>query len=557
MNKPVIAIGLDAADPALLEKWMSQGYLKTMRRLKESGAYGRLKTFDFYRAETPWTTFLTGCSPNTTGYWSPIKYHGHNYAVEEIESYKFEEYRPFYALADNRRVVVVDVPQAPVLEGINGVQVSAWGAHSPQTPSESSPKELFQELVARHGEHPLLRKDEANILDLPDLQRLQRGMETGIARRAKICCDLLEREPWDLFLTVFGEAHVVGHYCWHMMHPSDHPLYKQMGAQYSGDMMLEVFEAMDRAIAEILEKAPEDAYVVLFSAHGMGANIMDIPSMILLPEFLFRLNFPGKMGLAPGKVGSPLKPPITGQHPRKEGWASALWNTKYERNPLKSFLRQNLPGKYFNRIEPLFGKSLEPGPMSPFKLFYQGQPQCFQPAVWYKHLWPQMKAFAIPTFSEGYIRINLQGREPSGIVPPSEYNSLCDEIIEKLYRLRDARTGQPMVKGVLRTRKSAADQDPKLPDADIVVTWQEECVTDTVDSPDVGRIGPVPYTRTGSHRADGFLAIQGPGIEPGKKLPNGHSLDLAPTILSLMDIAIPQHFEGKPLAQPPSMVPAS
>ena len=28
MNKPVIAIGLDAADPVLLETWMSQGYLK-------------------------------------------------------------------------------------------------------------------------------------------------------------------------------------------------------------------------------------------------------------------------------------------------------------------------------------------------------------------------------------------------------------------------------------------------------------------------------------------------------------------------------------------------
>lgn len=554
MSRPVIAIGLDAADPNLLEKWMAQGHLKTMRQLKESGAYGRLKTFDFYRAETPWTTFLTGCSPNTTGYWSPIKYHGHNYSVEEIESYKFKEYRPFYALADDRRVAVVDVPQAPVVEGVNGIQIAAWGAHSPQTPSCSSPQHLFQEMVERHGDHPLLRRDEANILDLPELKRLQEGMEIGIARRAEICRDLLEREPWDLLLTVFGEAHVVGHYCWHMMHPSDHPLYKQMGAQYPGDMMLEVFEAMDRAIAGILEKAPADAQIVLFSAHGMGANVMDIPSMIFLPEFLFRFNFPGKMGLAPGKVGDPLKPAITGRHPREEGWASALWNTKYESNPLKSFLRQNLPSRYFDRIEPLFGTAQGPEPMSPFKLFHQGQPQCFQPAVWYKHLWPQMKAFAIPTFSEGYIRINLQGREPNGIVSPAEYNSLCDEIIEKLYRLRDARTGQAMVKGILKTRQSATDQDPKLPDADIVVTWQEECVTDTVDSPDVGRIGPVPYTRSGSHRADGFLVVRGPGIDAGTTLPDGHSLDLAPTVLSLMDAAIPQHFEGKPLLQSPAMV---
>jgi len=38
-------------------------------------------------------------------------------------------------------------------------------------------------------------------------------------------------------------------------------LYPLLGARSSGDALLEVFEAVDQAIGEILAKAPEDAYV--------------------------------------------------------------------------------------------------------------------------------------------------------------------------------------------------------------------------------------------------------------------------------------------------------
>ena len=103
-----------------------------------------------------------------------------------------------------------------------------------------------------------------------------------------------------------------------------------------------------------------------------------------------------------------------------------------------------------------------------------------------------------------------------------------------------------MVTEVMRTRKSALDNDPKLPDADLVVLWQEQYATDIVDSPTVGRIGPVPHFRTGSHRSQGFLFVQGPEVEAHSEV-TGHALDLAPTILSLMDAPIPEQCEGKAL----------
>jgi len=65
-----------------------------------------------------------------------------------------------------------------------------------------------------------------------------------------------------------------------------------------------------------------------------------------------------------------------------------------------------------------------------------------------------------------------------------------------------------------------------------------------VDSPDLGRIGPVPHH--GQEAINGFFMAQGPGIVPGSSLPVGHALDLAPTIL-VMGAPIPEYCEGKPL----------
>ncbi|CAD5984628.1 hypothetical protein PCC7805_04490 (plasmid) [Planktothrix agardhii] len=46
---------------------------------------------------------------------------------------------------------------------------------------------------------------------------------------------------------------------------------------------------------------------------------------------------------------------------------------------------------------------------------------------------------------------------------------------------------------------------------------------------------------------EGFLIAKGLGITPGSKLPEGHVLDLPPTILKLMGLPYAEYFEGKSL----------
>ena len=81
MKNPIIAIELDAADPILLETWISQGHLTNLKNLREQGAYGHLTNIDYYTTETKWTTFLTGCLPNKVGYWGPLKFRADTYDV--------------------------------------------------------------------------------------------------------------------------------------------------------------------------------------------------------------------------------------------------------------------------------------------------------------------------------------------------------------------------------------------------------------------------------------------------------------------------------------------
>ena len=529
----LIAIGLDAADPSVLESWMTAGHLPTLARLKQRGCYGHLSNTEHYRAETPWTSIVSGQAPEKTGYWGPIKYDPHTYSVTEVGAYDYKENPPFYALGDQRRVIAFDIPQSALSDQVNGIHVLGWGAHSPMTASHSTPADALAKIIADHGEHPAFLKDFAECRNLHALTRLQKAMSVGIRRKADICASLINEQSWDFLLTIFGETHTAGHYMWHLSQP-DHPLYcmAEAGAE---DLMLKTFIEVDRAIGQILEASPQPANVVIFAAHGMGANVMDVPSMVFLPELMHRYSFSGKAAIAPANTNDPL-PPVEIAFDQKRGWLGEIWNQRAPLNPVSRWLRSKMPVRVQKPIDIFLNNRFQPSLRCPNALEQQGDSLFWQPAKWYEPLWPQMKAFAIPSYSEGYIRINVKGREAQGLVEAADYETVCAELIDLLQKTTDGRTGVPLVDRVVRMRQDPFDNNPKLPDADLVVLWNEAIPSDVMDTPDYGRIGPVPHHRTGSHRADGFLLADGPDIDLAAFNKNGHAVDLAPTLLGLLGV---------------------
>ncbi len=122
-----------------------------------------------------------------------------------------------------------------------------------------------------------------------------------------------------------------------------------------------------------------------------------------------------------------------------------------------------------------------------------------------------MKAFVIPSFSDCHIRLNVKGRERDGILDPAEYATACDQIEAELRLLVDPRTGGPIVNEVLRIRSD----DPMAeigPSPDLVVTFHH--VTDVVEHPALGLIGPAPLMRMGEHTPEGWAVIRTPDGEP-------------------------------------------
>ena len=80
--------------------------------------------------------------------------------------------------------------------------------------------------------------------------------------------------------------------------------------------------------------------------------------------------------------------------------------------------------------------------------------------------WSQTSVFAIPSTYTGYLRVNLEGREPKGIVKPgAEYNELLARLMADLELLEDRKTGSAVVDSVtLAAEVFGADAPRRLPD---------------------------------------------------------------------------------------------
>ena len=58
-----IFLGLDGLDPGLTERWMAEGKLPNLVRLREQGCYSRLRTTTPPLSPVAWSTFATGVNP--------------------------------------------------------------------------------------------------------------------------------------------------------------------------------------------------------------------------------------------------------------------------------------------------------------------------------------------------------------------------------------------------------------------------------------------------------------------------------------------------------------
>lgn len=248
--------------------------------------------------------------------------------------------------------------------------------------------------------------------------------------------------------------------------------------------MLELHQDMDRELESVCRLAPEGARILAVSTYGIYENY---PCSDVAEQILRGLGYQ----VAPAAGGKSLK----------------------------SLLPLNLRRK--------IGEYL---PM-------ETQERLINDSLRSNTDWSRSVAFGMPTLYTGYIRINLRGREPQGIVEPGrEYDELVEKIANDFAQLES-----PAPSKIRRIAQLSGDIPQYLPD--IMICWQER------DSPWESVVhprfqAPLPkhrFHRSTYHSYRGFIGALDPAVLEG--IPR--TLDIPDVAAHLRRISLGAVLPGK------------
>jgi predicted AlkP superfamily phosphohydrolase/phosphomutase len=503
---PVVLLGFDAADPDLVERWAREGKLPAMAKLMSRGAWARTSGPELLFEHGIWSTLFSGVSVGRHGFhffWQPVP---GTYGLE-LKRARELGVRPFWSqlAGTGRSVLVLDPPDTEPVRGLPGLQVSEWATHSHYPPltlaaepdsaiaavrSEFGPREQIGELIGGST------SEDRSIVE----RLVARATRKGACVRA-----LLAKGSYDLVVAVFAEAHTGGHQAWEYRRDAngdgprpDHGM---------GDALYRLYRAVDDEIGRIVDALPSTATVVVSGSVGM---LSQYPVEELLEDFCRRLGY----------QASPQPAAPSGPPPRRS---------------VSSVLRSLVPERARNLISRFL----------PFHVQERLLSEKFASST----DWSRTTVYAPPGYYTGCLRVNLRGREPNGIVAPgAEYDALLSRLEEDLHALRDAETGTAVIARTVRTREVFGDDaHPALPD--LIVYWSEHHrPLRRVRHPRAELTqSPHAFNRGSHHTTEGILVAAGASVREAGRLPDVDPLSLAPTMLTLLDVAPPAEMTGSPL----------
>lgn len=536
----VIAIGLDGLEVRLAERLMREGEMPALAELRRRSARFLLDHGPAQRTGLAWEHVASGLSPEAAGRWAAVEFDPHTYRVWQDGA----QFDPWWKDLD-RRVVVFDSPYVDLRRAPRTRGIVAWGAHDPGTPAAGLPDDLLGEFEGRFGRYPAARWTYGIPWSSPARTReMGEALSHALDVRARATAWLMaDRFPdWELFLAVAGETHGAVEGLWHGVDPA-HPLHSHPSAGAAATALLKVHRGLDRWVGA-LTRAAGDAAVVAFTMGGMGANHSDVQSMVLLPELLYRHAF-GRplLSVRAAWAAAPRGLPLL--HEDEDWDTSPLILTPTVAEPFALGALRALATSLPRPVRAAL-KGARAGISS-----WRARPApprrpnlSWQPAYHYGAHWPSMPAFALPSYYDGRIRINLRGRERNGLVDPARYDETCHALETLLGECRDPRTGEPAVATIER----ASTRDPLAlggSECDLTVVWRSTAAA--LAHPRLGIVGPVALRRTGGHTGPhGVAYVAAPGVTPGDR--GVHSaFDVVPTLLDLLGCRPPGRVSGASL----------
>ncbi|MBC7287042.1 MAG: alkaline phosphatase family protein [Armatimonadetes bacterium] len=497
MTLRLLIIGIDGADYERTATYISEGTMPTLAELARKGAFLKLQSVIPPVTPAAWTTITTGCNPGKHGLF---------------EFQRMEPGASGYVLADTRRVPTLfhalnrhgatvglyNVPWTYPPDPYDGFVIGGMETVSLR-PEIAHPPSAFDLLLEHAGPDyepwpmiaPRFKLDAAKVLRY-------------IGIRVRLTRALLNRFPVDAYMVVFNMVDFV-----------QHAFIGVARAEATDGRVIEdpvrwTYAAVDRAVGEILnEFSDPDTVTCVVSDHGMG-----VADRVVNMEKLFADR--GWLVPSGGQVVN-------------AAWRSSLLLWRAVRPLLPETVRRSLRRLMRSGLSPSRADGPPPAAVD----------------------WARTSA--APFGSYGCIRVCKRGDDSEAGGEDSRCNGLVDEIRSELLSLRFPSDGEPVFEEVLRgpdifSGPAVADG----PDLVAVPTrhryWMASgrggiSVRGLLGQPQVlGSLDPP----TGVHRPSGIMFLSGPGVAPGST-GSARLVDVAPTMLHLLDLPIPDVMDGSPV----------
>jgi predicted AlkP superfamily phosphohydrolase/phosphomutase len=465
-SRRLAMIGLDAADLDFIRS--SSATLPNLSRVLAGGALHRLRSPADLLPGAVWPTFYTASGPGEHGMYHHLQWNAARMRLERVTS-DWLYCEPFWYDLERRgrRVVAVDVPLTFPSRLRDGVEVLSWGSHDDLSSFECHPKSLEGEIRRRFGRHPMgceipVGKRTAELAAIRD------NLVLGAGRKGALIRWLLASSPWDFFIAVFGETHRGGHILWPDGPGSD---------AVPPGALLDVYRAVDEALGDVLS-APSlsGAGVIVFSLHGMQANTSQEQFVPRVMD-LVNAHFDGKR--SPDGSGADRPP-------------RGIIRRLRERVPpsLQNFVAHRVPVAVRDAV---INRSIVAG-----------------------HDWRNTPGFDLLSDLNGYLRLNVRGRESKGAFDPNgePLARYVDWLRDCFASLRILESDEALVAEVHLTSETfPGPRVDYLPD--IVVRWTGHAPVSRIESAILGPVTAELATgRSGNHHREGFCVVSVAGEEP-------------------------------------------
>lgn len=502
-TRKVVVIGFDGATFDILDHLIALGHLPTFKRLIDTGVHGTLTTTIPPITASAWTSFATGKNPGKHGLIDFVVPRGRADDVRAINSTDRRAKAVWELVGEQGlRVGVIGVPITYPPEEVNGFMVSDFTTPS-QTAEYTFPTALKAELNELVGEFPLIASDRAASGKVEDFIT---DLKVGEGARHRAALHLLRTKEWDLFVFVFYISDMVQHTLMHIIDES-HLDYDPCHAEQYRETVRDLYAFLDSKLAEFIAAIPEDALLIIMSDHGHGPAY-----------FHFHVNtWLHDIGLLHFKTGL----------------ASTLKYLMFRAGftPLNIFGIAQRLGLGFLRSRVRMGRR-----RGFMRNLFLSLPDVD---------WSRTRAFSVGSF--GQIYVNLAGRWEHGGVDQDEYEETLQMIEHAAQSFEDPDLKRPVIERVYRRDElfsgpfvdSMPDLILRSTNLEYICFGHSDFGSNQVLTPIVGM--------TGHHRMDGILIASGKGVQSGRTLEGASIVDIAPTLLYAMGLAVPQDMDGRVL----------